>query len=372
MNSTLSSSLDPGLRKAAILVGSLERKMADGLLAQMGPERAKAVRTAILRLGAVDPAEEEQVLVEFFRIGPNTPPRTTQENIVSDTDSGSKRRRNIDADDEAYVKKLVERSKTISEMNDAVENSESRESTPLGFLRETDTNEVVRILANERPQTIALVLSHLPAEQAAAVLDCFSPKNQTEIVRRLVELEETDPEILKDIEIALKSRVKQQVAMVQRRVVGEVAVSQILKQGSSEVSRRILENLTKHAPQLAQRFRPPTPEPEKRPHLGPLTFNDVTRLQRDALKTLVETAGVELVMLALVGAPESFIDRVLQMFPRPQAEAIRQELDHPIPTRLSDVETAQRQLTDLTRVLALSGHIELPVTMQRPTIQVTA
>ena len=369
MKSTLNAAIDPGLRKAAVLIGSLERKMADSLLAQMGPERAQMVRDAIMNLGPVDPAEEEQVLVEFFRTGPAVPQETP---VPVRVPSSARRRRNTDADDEAYVRKLVERSKEIQESNEAVQNSESRESRPLGFLRETDTTEVVRILANERPQTIALVLSHLPAEQAAAVLDCFSPKNQTEIIRRLVELEETDREVLQEVETVLKSRMKESVTVTRRRVVGEKAVDQILSQGSSGISRRILDNLAKHDPKLAQRFLPKAPEEEKRPHLGPLNFGDVTRLQRDALKTLIDTAGIELVMIALVGAPESFIERVLETFPVAQAEAIREELDHPVPTRLSDVETARRQLADLTRVLALSGHIELPVTMQKPMIQVTA
>jgi flagellar motor switch protein FliG len=151
-----------------------------------------------------------------------------------------------------------------------------------------------------------------------------------------------------------------------------MAVNQILTQSSSVVSRRILDNLAKHDPKLAQRFRPTPPEPEKCHHFGPLNFGDVTRLQREALKTLIETAGVELLVLALVGAPESFIERVLETFPVAQAETIRQELETPIPTRLSDVDIARRQLADLTRVLALSGYIELPITMQRPTIQVTA
>ncbi|MGD9126221.1 MAG: FliG C-terminal domain-containing protein [Planctomycetia bacterium] len=370
MKSTAKTTIDPGLRKAAILIGSLERKMADGLLAQMGPERAKLVRDAIMNLGPIDPAEEEQVLVEFFRTGPADLKKKMK--TSSRPSRSERRKRNTDEADEAYVRKLVERSKDIKETNEAVENSKNHKSKPLGFLRETDTTEIVRILANERPQTIALVLSHLPAEQAAAVLDCFSAKNQTEVIRRLVELEETDREILEDIEITLKSRMKENVPVARRRVVGAKAVDQILSQGASGISRRILDNLAKHDPKLAQRFLPKSPEPEKQNHFGPLTFSDVTRLQREALKTLINTAGIDLIMIALVGAPDSFIERVLETFPTVQAEAIRHELSNLAPTRLSDVETAQRQLADLTRVLALSGHIELPPTMQRPMIQVTA
>src|SRR4051794_6049029 len=53
------------LRKAAILIASLETRSADQLLDQMGEQQAAKVRHAIMELPDIDPAEQEAVIHEF-------------------------------------------------------------------------------------------------------------------------------------------------------------------------------------------------------------------------------------------------------------------------------------------------------------------
>src|SRR6516225_6644995 len=64
------SNYETSYRKAAILVASLDSTTADMVLAQMGPDGADKVRRAILHLGDVDPAEQEDVIEEFRRTEP--------------------------------------------------------------------------------------------------------------------------------------------------------------------------------------------------------------------------------------------------------------------------------------------------------------
>jgi len=61
------------LRKAAILMASLEPEYAESLLRQVSPAQCEALRQAVESLGAIDPAEQDEVLEEFFRIGPLVP-----------------------------------------------------------------------------------------------------------------------------------------------------------------------------------------------------------------------------------------------------------------------------------------------------------
>ena len=61
------------LRKAAVLVASLDRSAADTLLNEMSPDQAQRLRRAIVELGLVDPEEQSQTIEEFFRIGPLVP-----------------------------------------------------------------------------------------------------------------------------------------------------------------------------------------------------------------------------------------------------------------------------------------------------------
>ena len=131
-------------------------------------------------------------------------------------------------------------------------------------LREAEADKLARVLAGELPQTIALVLSHLPPQQAGAVLARLQPALQTDVVHRLVDLEETDPEILRAVEETLEARLSKQVQMQRRRVAGLAAVAGILQASDGRASMQILDNLTAHDRQLAERLTP-----------RPLAFEDL-------------------------------------------------------------------------------------------------
>jgi flagellar motor switch protein FliG len=350
-----------GLRKAAILVAALDRAAADAVLDRMGPEQADRVRQAVLTLGPVDPQEQRSVIDEFLRVSPMVPREPSGIEL-----DGSLARRLADG--------------SYRRIDDAHAGGVAGPSRPFRFLRETQSDQIARLLANERPQTIALVLSHLSQEQAGRVLVLLAPPVQVEVVRRLVDLEETDPEVLREVERALETRLAEHVPMQRRRVAGASAVNGILQAAGQTVGRRILDNLAVHDEQLAEqfasgelsRFSPrggASPadslwrgERETVPLEPPsdfLSFDDLTGLSDPALATLIAAADPDLLSLALVGAPAEVIQRMLQPLSRREARSVRREMENLVPIRLSDVEAARRQLVERARELAAAGEIDL-------------
>ena len=176
---------------------------------------------------------------------------------------------------------------------------------PFRFLREAEADKLSRVLAGERPQTIALVLSHLPPQQAGSVLARLQPALQAEVVRRLVNLEETAPEILREVEEALESRLSEQVQMQRRRVAGLTAVAGILQAADGRTGMQILDNLAVHDHVLAERLRP-----------QPLAFDDLADADRSVLAAVVRSADWNVLAMALVGAAPELLDRVLGELPR--------------------------------------------------------
>ncbi len=156
---------------------------------------------------------------------------------------------------------------------------------------------------------------------------------QVDVIHRLVDLEETDPEILREVEEALRSRLSQQVEMQRRRVTGLQAVAGILQATDGRVGMQILDNLASRDRALAEK-------------LGPrqLAFNDLADLDERVLAEVFDEAGPELMLPALFGAAPGLVSRVLARMPQADARAIRHKLDHPGPIRLGDVEEARRQV----------------------------
>src|SRR5262245_2102824 len=62
--------LDSNLRKAAVLLRSLDGETAAVMLAQLSPAEADSLRAAIRTIGAVDPEEQADVVSEFRRTRP--------------------------------------------------------------------------------------------------------------------------------------------------------------------------------------------------------------------------------------------------------------------------------------------------------------
>jgi flagellar motor switch protein FliG len=323
---TLATSRE-GIRKAAILVASLDQRGADLLLEQMDERQARAVRDALVDLDEIDPAEQQRVIEEFFRFGSLLPGKCP---------SG------IELDD-----RLAKR--FLQPEPEPVNWSEPSSQTPFHFLRDAEADKLAKILVAERPQTIALVLSHLPPEQSGDVLARLAPALQVDVIRRLVDLEETDPEILREVERGLQTRFSEQVQMQRRRVAGLSAVSGILDASRQTAGMQILKNLSNFDRGLADRLGPQRFE-----------FTDLLRLSNTALASVIDASDPEWIVLALVGAPPEWVDHFLVHYSEPDGRAIRHRLEHFGPIRLSDVEQARGELAAVAHRLAMSGKIEIP------------
>lgn len=328
---------EQGIRKVAILVSSLQPGAAEAVLRQIGPVRAAEVRRMMRRLGPIDPEEQRQVLDEFQRAGRQAmaaPPEAIRRTAGNGVE--------LDAD-------LAARLGLASSKPRSGAPSAPSGPRPFAALADAEADKLASLLSIELPQTIALVLAHLTPEQSGAVLVRLPSGLQAEVVRRLIDLEEIDPEVLAEVEAALQSRLNKQVPMQRRRVAGIGAVSGILQSCAGPVGMQILENLSAHDPKLAERFAPPG-----------VDFDDLSLLDDASLALVFRTAGDELTQVALIGAPPRLVTRLLGRLPIEQAAALREAIELPGVIRLSDVEDARAEVAETARRLAAQGRIRLP------------
>ena len=228
-----------GFRKAAILVAALDRAAADEVLDRMGPDQCNASARPSsnldqsIRKNNATSSTSSSAWDRWFRGNPRASSWTGTSPGDWPMGRTARPRRRAPGGGEP--------------------------ARPFRFLRQAQCDQIARLLVGERPQTIALVLSHLAEEQAGRVLVLLAPAMQVEVVRRLVDLEETDPEVLREVERALQSRLAQRVPMQRRRVAGASAVSGILRASEQSVGRRILDNLATHDEGLAEQFASEAP-----------------------------------------------------------------------------------------------------------------
>lgn len=322
------------LRKAAILIASLDRSAADALLNQMTADQAQRLRRALVELGPIDPDEQGEVIEEFFRIGPLVPVKFP---AGVDLDGRLARQMGFAA---AGGSTATPRS------------SLDPQQTPFRFLDEASAPELARYLEREHPQTIAVVVSHLPPERGADLLASLPALLQAEVARRLVDLEAADPEVVREVERSLQSWLAEQVKNRQRRKAGLATLEGILQAADNRTQQELLSNLGNYDEQLVRKLSPP------RRQLP--TMAELEQWDDAALTLLLERTNTEVMTLALAGSSAGFVERLLGCLPKAQAKILRHRIEHLGPTPLSDLEAAQTELTEIAYDLQMRGAVPGP------------
>jgi flagellar motor switch protein FliG len=316
------------LRKAAILLDSLDDATVDALLRQMAPAESNRVRREVAALGEVDPEIQRQVVAEF-RSGAS--PRDPYPNGIELDDS--------------LVQKISAAAPSLG--------------APSAGDSEADT--LVQFLKHERPQVIALVLSHLAPDRAAKVLDRFEANVQGHVLHCLSHLDETDPAVLHDLEDHLHLQLREHIRLRKCQAAGAAAVSAILAKVDSRKRSIVLQNLADRDRDLANRLQSQSRgshssgtyesiEVTEAPDGLPIEFTGFDRLYHltnEELRKVMSRAKSEVVVIALAGADAPLVERVLKCLPPKQSRLLARALKHLGPTRLGDVEEAQLALARL-------------------------
>jgi len=331
---------DSTIRKAAILVSSLDSATADALLAQMSPAQADAVRRGVMDLGDIARHEQEAVIGEFFR---------GQTTFHAARPSGVE----LDA---GLARRLASSRDELKEFGFGAARNENPGSVgntePFQFLHDVDHDHLAGHLQDEHPQTIAVVLSHLTARRAADVVAALPADVQSEVLGRLADLDRADPEIVREVEQGLMKRMAGGLpARPASR--GVSAVADILRASPSRSARQLLDNLRRDNDRVGRRLS-----------RRELTFSDLAALEDETLREIFAAADVELAKLALVGADAGFADRILGLLPAARADAVTRAMRVLVPTPLSDLEGAQQAIAALAHDLEAAGRIDLPHTVQ--------
>ena len=124
-------------------------------------------------------------------------------------------------------------------------------------LRQVDPQQLAKFIQDEHPQTIALVLSHLDASQAAALLIALCPrKHGTTVAIRMAGLEQISPESVRTI-AAVSGQKDQKSGRTQpgslRRSPGRGGHVQPV--GRDQIAIELLESLEQDDPTLSEGIR---------------------------------------------------------------------------------------------------------------------
>ncbi len=316
------------IHKAAILLSSLPEEEAVTLMERLDPKQVEIVSIEIARLKMVSSEEQDVAITEFAESNPGS----------AGIDGGGLDR----------AKMLVQKA-LGKNANDTLDNiRQSIEEVPFAFLRQVDSQNILTYVSDEHPQTIALVLSHLPPVAGSEILAGLPSEQQLKVVQRIAQMGQTSPEIIEEVEKGLEKRMSSVMSQSFENAGGVEAVAEMLNVSDRATERMILENLAQDDPDMVEEIRRLM-----------FVFEDIGKLDDKGIQTVLKNVENSQWSLALKGASPELKEKVFSNMSQRAGEMLKEELEFLGAVKLSAVEAKQQEIVDIVRRLEDSGELEL-------------
>lgn len=331
LNATKSEESLSGLRKAAMLLIVLGEQTSADLLQQLAEEDVQKVSREVAKITAISSEQAEQVLNEYHHI-------TTAGDYVA--------RGGID-----FARKLLMRAFTpdiAKRLLDRLTKALGSEAASFDAIQKADPQQLAKFIHNEHPQTVALILSHLSSNQAAALLTSLPAALRPDVAQRMASLDQISPEIVLKIAGVIGQKLKALGEFSRESYGGVRAVAEVLNRLDSASSRGILDHIEQNDGNLAQTIR----------HLM-FVFEDLLLIDPIGLKEVVAKVDRKNMTVALKGTSEQLKNHILSCMSQRGGEMLREDMDALGPVKIKEVEAAQQQIITVVRELEAEGVVSL-------------
>jgi flagellar motor switch protein FliG len=320
-----------GMRKAAILLVVLGDEAASAVYKNLPEEDLRSITQEITDLTYISPETAAAVLQEYHRL------TITQEYLAQ---GGP-----------AYASNLLV--KTFGEAGaksllDQVSQAQEGSMRNLNTLQKADPQQLAKFIQGEHPQTIALVLAHMNAKAAAAVLALLPEKLRGQAVTRMAQMQQFSPEMVQKISLILSRKMLSLGEQSRRGFGGIKAVADLLNTVDARLSATILEAVEQDSPQLAVSIRN-----------FMFTFEDFLEVPEQSIRELMGQVDKKSLAMALKGASEDLKNHFFKCMSTRAVEMLKEDMDSLGPIRSREVNQAQQDSIAVARKLETQGKMVL-------------
>ncbi|MBN8768916.1 MAG: flagellar motor switch protein FliG [Stenotrophomonas sp.] len=291
-----------GVQRAAVLLLSLGESDAAEVLRHMEPKEVQKIGIAMATLTDVSREQVQLVMDEFGN------------------ELGNKTSLSVGSDD--YIRNMLVQALGNEKANNLIDRILlGRNTTGLDTLKWMDPRAVADLVRNEHPQIIAIVMSHLENDQAADALKLLPERTRVDVLLRIATLDGIPPNALNELN-----------EIMERQFAG----NQNLKSsniGGVQCAANILNFMD--------------------------GGQDLVDLDDREMQLVLREVSGERLGLALRGADIKVRDKITRNMSQRAAEILLEDMEARGPVKLSDVETAQREILAIVKRMADEGTVTI-------------
>jgi len=316
-----------GVQKAAILLIALGPEKSANVFKHLKEDEIEQLTLEIANTRSIAPSIKDAVLDEFYEVC------LAQQYIA---EGGI-----------AYAKDLLEKSLGAERAKDVIGKlTASLQVRPFEFVRKTDASQLLNFIQDEHPQTIALILSYLPPAQASIIISALVPDKQTDVAKRIAQMDRTSPDVIKEVERVLEQKLASLVNQDYTVVGGVDSIVDILNTVDRGTEKHIMESLEIEDPELADEIRKKM-----------FVFEDILSLDDRSIQRVLREVDNNELAVALKGSNEEVQNLIFSNLSSRLSTMIKEDMEFMGPVRMKDVEEAQQKIVNIIRKLEDSAEI---------------
>jgi flagellar motor switch protein FliG len=319
-----------GSQKAAVLMVSLGDETAASIFKYLEEDEIQTISREIALTKNVQPEVAEEVMEEFHTM--------------------TQARSYISQGGIEYAKKLLIKSvgpevarKIIDRLVKALESSAGFSS-----LERANPQQLSKFIQNEHPQTIALILAHLNASQAAELISSLPEVLRSDVAMRMASLQEISPEVVRRISLILEQKLEALGSFATEAYGGVRAVAELFNRMDRTTGRTVLEKIETENPQLAASIRDLM-----------FVFDDILLIDDTGITEILKRADKKTLTIALKGTSEELQNQFFRNMSSRAVELMKEEMEFMGPIKLKDVEKSQHEVVEIVRQLEEEGVIAI-------------
>lgn len=318
-----------GVDRAAILMLALGEQDAATILAHMGPKEVQELGSAMAGLHNVSTAEMGAVMNSFV------------------STLGTQTALGMNSDE--YIRNVMTQALGSDKASGVIDRILlGRNCKGLEQLKWMDSRSIAEIIRYEHPQIIAIVMSFLDPDQAAEVLSEFQEDTRSDIIMRIATLDGIQPAALHELDQIMDNQFSGTSNVKSATLGGVKAAADILNLVDGSIEAHVMEQVETADQELAQEIQD-----------NMFVFENLIDVDDRGFQALLREIASDQLLLALRGADDALREKIFKNMSQRAAEMLRDDLDAAPPARLSDVESAQKEILSVARRLADAGEINL-------------
>lgn len=314
-------------QKAAAVVISLGAEKAAQVYKYLTEDEIQRITIEVAKLGFLPSEVTEGILDEFYK-------NCMLHKVV--TEGGME-----------YARSVLEKAFGEDVANNLLGKVEKTlKSRVFSFLSKYDDLSIFSILSNERPQTIALVLSYMDSDRAANIIAGLPEQRKISVVEAIARMDSAAPEAMKIVEREIEKKLSSVMTTDYTKIGGIDYIAEVMNYVDRGDEKYIFDELSKRDVELVEEIRKKM-----------FVFEDIVGMDNLSIQRVIREVDQKDLVYALKGAQSEVASVIFSNMSARMTETIKSELEITTNVRVRDVEDAQQRIVSVIRKLEDAGQI---------------